>query len=142
MTPTNNHSNDENVLLMTIRDDDENSYQEGREAIESLARDEPVNQPDSVTFPSEAQLARTFNERTLELLRTITDAEPGSIRETARFVERDVKNVHEELTLLEAMGVIQFREGDGSKRPVFPYDELVITMSFRHRSNGTATAAP
>ena len=46
-------------------------------------------------------VARTFNERTLELLRTITDAELGSIRETARFVERGVKNVYEELTRLE-----------------------------------------
>ena len=142
MTPTHNHSNDENVLLITVRDEGESGYQEGCEALESLDRDEPVDQPDSVTFPSESQLARTFNERTLELLRTITDSEPGSIRETARFVERDVKNVHEELTRLEAMGVIQFREEEGSKRPVFPYDELVITMPFRHRSDDTATAAP
>ena len=109
MTPTNNHSNDENVLLITVRDEGESGYQEGRDALESLGRDEPVDQPDSVTFPSESQLARTFNERTLELLRTITDAEPGNIRETARFVERDVKNVHGELTRIEAMGVIQFR---------------------------------
>jgi predicted transcriptional regulator len=51
-----------------------------------------VEQPDRVTFPSEAMFARTFNERTLRLLRVIIDTEPESIRETARLVERDVKN--------------------------------------------------
>lgn len=51
-------------------------------------------------------LAQTFTEQTLGLLRVITDAEPESIRETARLVERDVKNVHEELARLETMGVI------------------------------------
>jgi predicted transcriptional regulator len=84
--------------------------------------------------PNEAMLAQTFTERTLRLLRVITDAEPESIRETARLVERDVKNVHEELTRFEAMGVIRFAEEGRSKRPVFPYDELIITVPFGHRS--------
>ena len=133
-TDRTNHET-ETVLLITVREDDEGFYEEGREAIEALDRDEHVEQPDRVTFPSETMLAQTFNERTLRLLRVITDAEPESIRETARLVERDVKNVHEELTRLDAMGVIRFAEKGQSKRPVFPYDELVITVPFGHRSD-------
>lgn len=120
----------ENVLLITVREDDESVYEEGRAAIKTLDRDEPVEQPDSVTFPNEAMLAQMFTEQTLGLLRVITDADPASIRETARLVERDVKNVHEELTRLEAMGVIRFVEDSRSKRPVFPYNELVIDIPF------------
>jgi predicted transcriptional regulator len=131
----------ENVLLVTVREDGESVYEEGRAAIEALDRGEPVEQPDSVTFPNETMLAQTFTERTLRLLRVITDADPESIRETARLVERDVKNVHEELARLETMGVIHFAEEGRSKRPVFPYDELVITVPFG-RSDDAAAATP
>lgn len=143
MTTENDHTDNEpeTVLLITVREG-EGLYEEGHEAIEALERNEPAEQPDRVTFPNEAMLAQTFNERTLRLLRVITDAEPESIRETARLVERDVKNVHEELTRLEAMGVIHFAEEGRSNRPVFPYDELVITVPFGRHSDGAPAAAP
>ncbi|WP_273837706.1 hypothetical protein [Halococcus sp. PRR34] len=140
MTDSTTADGHENVLLITVREDGESGYEDGREAIEALDRGETVEQPDRVTFPSEAMLARTFNERTLRLLRVITDTEPESIRETARLVERDVKNVHEELTRLEAMGVIHFAEQGRSKQPIFAYDELVITVPFDHRSDEAAAA--
>src|SRR5699024_4312239 len=128
---------DRDVLVITVRQDGdrEGLYEEGRDAIETLDHGKPIEQPDRVTFPNETMLAQTFTERTLRLLRVITDAQPESIRETARFVERDVKNGHEELARLETMGVIHFMEEGRSKRPVFPYDELVITVPFGQRSN-------
>ena len=138
---TDTHADDHNVLVITVRQDGESLYDEGRDAIEALDRGEAVEQPDSVTFPNETMLAQTFTEQTLGLLRVITDAEPESIRETARLVERDVKNVHEELAHLEMMGVIHFAEEGRSKRPVFPYDELVISVSFGHRSNDETDSA-
>lgn len=129
----------EHVLLVRVREVDEETYDEGREAIERLDRGEEVTRPDSVTFPNERVLARTFNERTLGLLRVVAEDRPASIRETARLAERDVKNVHEELTRLEAMGVVRFADEGRSKRPVFPYDELVVTIPFG-RSNDAAVA--
>jgi predicted transcriptional regulator len=136
MTPPHDRETEtENVLLITVREGDAELCEEGRDAIERLDQGDPIDQPDSVTFPDEGMLTQTFNDRTLGLLRAITNAEPESIRETARLVERDVKNVHEELTRLEAMGVIRFVEDGRSKRPVFPYDELVITVPFNHRSD-------
>jgi len=115
-----------NVLLVTV-DDDPNQYERGREAIERLEDGEPLQEPATVRFPNESRLAEVFNERTYALLRTIRDEGPESIRETARLVGRDKKNVHEELTTLEALGVVRFEENGRSKRPVFPYDDLVVT---------------
>jgi len=56
-----------------------------------------------------------FNEWTYTLLRVIRDKEPDSIRETAGW-SAVTKNLHEELTPLEVLGVIHFetvgREND------------------------------
>jgi predicted transcriptional regulator len=82
-------------------------------------------------------LTDVFNERTYTLLRVIRDEEPASIRETARLVGRDKKNVHEELTTLEALGVIRFEEDGRAKRPVFPYTELVVTPLAGTDGDGT-----
>lgn len=132
-------TDDKNVLLVTI--DDENLYEAGHEAIQALKRGEPIDQPATLTFANEKQLGEVFNERTYTLLRAIREEQPGSIRETARLVGRDVKNVHQELTTLEAVGVIRFDEDGQSKRPVFPYDDLIISPFARDASD-TAPATP
>jgi len=46
----------------------------------------------------------TLTPRVLDLIEAIRQEEPSSINETARFVDRDVKNVHEELSRLAPVG--------------------------------------
>jgi predicted transcriptional regulator len=115
-----------NVLLITV-DTESNPYEEGREALQRLKDGDSIEQPAVVRFPNESQLTDVFNARTYTLIRTIRDESPASIRETARLVGRDKKNVHEELTTLEALGVIRFEDVGRAKKPVFPYDDLVVT---------------
>lgn len=129
-----------NVLLVTIGDDPD-LYQEGLDAIETLQGGDSIDRPAQLTFANEGQLGDVFNERTYRLLRVVRDEEPGSIRETARHVGRDKKNVHQELTTLEALGVIRFEDDGRAKRPVFPYDDLVISPLEREGDDG-AHAAP
>jgi predicted transcriptional regulator len=125
-----------NVLVATIGGGEE-LYEEGLEAIQQLERGESIEKPTTVTFANEKQLGDVFNERTYTLLRVVREEEPGSIRETARLVDRDVKNVHEELTKFEVLGIIRFDEEGQSKRPVFPYDDLFISP-FTHDSSDAA----
>ncbi|WP_435349234.1 hypothetical protein [Haloarchaeobius sp. HRN-SO-5] len=129
-----------NVLLVTV-DVDANPYEEGLEAIQQFKDGESVDQPAIVRFPNESKLTEVFNERTYTLLRVIRDEEPESIRETARLVGRDKKNVHQELTTLEALGVVRFEAVGRAKKPVFPYDDLVVTP-LAHDSEDGAAAAP
>ena len=131
---------EQNVLVVTV-DDETNPYEEGLEAIQTLKQGEHLDRPATVRFPNESQLTDVFNERTYTLLRVIRDEEPESIRETARLVGRDKKNVHEELTTLEALGVIHFKTVGRAKKPVFPYDDLVVSPLAHDPSDG-ATAAP
>ena len=133
-------TDDTNVLVVTV-DDEGDPYREGLDAIRQLKGGEPVDQPAIVRFPNESQLTDVFNERTYTLLGVIRDEQPDSIRETARLVGRDKKNVHEEFTTLEALGVIRFEEEGRAKRPVFPYDDLVVTP-LTDRSGDGSRALP
>jgi len=127
-----------NVLLVTVVDDP-STYEEGLEAIQQLQDGESIDQPAIVRFSDESQLTDVFNERTYRLIQVIRDEKPDSIRETARLVGRDKKNVHEELTTLEALGVVRFVENGRAKRPVFPYENLIVTPLARSSDDRTPT---
>lgn len=129
------------TLVVTVESDDD-FQDEVRSALESLHRGDAVATEHTLSFPNEELLAETFTATTLSLLRALASHEPDSIRETARLVERDVKNVHEELTKLEAMGIIRFEANGQAKRPLFPFDELLISVPFAHRPDDEESLAP
>jgi len=119
------------TLVVTV-ESDEAFDDEVRSAIERLQDGETVDSTHTVSVPSEELLAETLTATTLALLRALSTHEPASIRETARLVERDVKNVHDELMRLEAMGIIRFEEVGQAKQPIFPFDELLVNVPFPH----------
>ncbi|MDL5361024.1 bacterio-opsin activator domain-containing protein [Halalkalicoccus sp. NIPERK01] len=84
--------------------------------------------PRVVSFADVEGLWRTFTPTALELLETVRRERPASINETARVAGRDVKNVHDELKRLARSGVIRFSEEGRAKRPVVPFDELVVDL--------------
>lgn len=81
-------------------------------------------------------LHRITRPTNLELLRTIATHEPDSIRETARLVDRDVSQVHANLTELEEAGLVRFERDGQSKRPVVWYDEISLEIELRDESTG------
>ena len=80
------------------------------------------------TFADVEQLMRSSN---LELLKAIVDEGPESIRQTADAVGRDYKEVHRNLSELKSLGVIEFVEDGGSKRPSLRAGAENIEFSFR-----------
>lgn len=123
------------TLLVTVQNDEE-AFEEGRETIARLERGETVEEPDTYSFPDVETLFETFTPQTMALLEAIATHNLESIRETARHVDRDVKNVHGELTELARQGIVEFVDDGNAKRPVFPYDEIVINLPFTDRSVG------
>ncbi|MFC6823773.1 winged helix DNA-binding protein [Halopelagius fulvigenes] len=89
----------------------------------------------SVSLPNEAALARVLTEKILELIRTIAREEPGSQRELARLVDRDIKNISNALTDLTELGVIKFKDDGRSKRLTVWYDDLHVEYDFRTSNN-------
>jgi predicted transcriptional regulator len=131
----------ESTLVVTVKSSSE-FLDDVTDGIEALERGDAVDSTPTLSFTSYDDLMATLTPRVLELIEAIRREEPASINETARVVDRDVKNVHEELSRLAQLGIIFFEEDGQSKRPVVWFDELVINLPFDPEAGDTATAAP
>lgn len=74
-----------------------------------------VKARDSVTFVSWAALASAMTEKRYELLRHLHREPAPSIRALARSLGRDFKRVHEDVAVLEGIGLIE-RDASGHLR--------------------------
>lgn len=84
-------------------------------------------------------LHRVTRPKNLELLRVLATESPESIRETARLVGRDVRQVHRNLEELEELHLIEVEDnGPGKpKRPSVWYDEIAVELPLRPGDNAT-----
>ena len=129
----------ESTLIVTVKSSSE-FHDDVAEGIEALDRGERVDSSPTLSFASYDELMSTLTPRVLDLIEAIRHEEPASINETARVVDRDVKNVHEELSHLAQLGIIFFEEDGQRKRPVVWFDELVISLPFEPEAGDTAAA--
>lgn len=130
----------ESTLVVTVSSSEE-FHDDVRSALQALDRGENIDSAPTITFGSYDDLMDTLTARALDLVEAVRREEPGSINEAARVVDRDVKNVHEELGRLARLGIVYFEEDGRSKRPVVWFDELVIELPFEGTSGDTTTAA-
>jgi predicted transcriptional regulator len=121
---------DEATTLLVTVETDQQFYEEVTANLERLECGESADSTPTLSFHSYDALMSTFTSSTLDLLATIRREQPASMNEAARAVERDVKNVHEQLTRLESLGVIYFAEEGQPKHPVVRFDDLVIDIPF------------
>lgn len=115
----------ERVMHIRFRDGDSDRIEDSLAALDRGETPEPYfervyNDPD--------ELHRITRPKNLELLRTIVRERPASIRETARLVDRDVRQVHRNLEELEALGLLEFEETGRAKRPEVWYDEMTVEL--------------
>ncbi len=84
---------------------------------------EPVDET-HVTFLSFQAMTETLSPRRLELLRFVRQHGAASVRELAASLGRDYKNVHQDVSALEAGGLL-VREG---RRLSAPWDEVQASI--------------
>jgi predicted transcriptional regulator len=118
------------VDTLTIRVEDSDAFDERvLDALGAIEDDERSLDPAlSLSLPDTDALSRVLSPANLELIRTIAAEEPESIRETAALVDRDVKDVHRNLTELAELGVIDLVQDGQAKRPTVWYDEIEVHL--------------
>jgi len=131
----------ESTLAVTVKSSGE-FHDDVTDRIETLTRGDEVDSTPTLSFTSYDDLMATLTPSILDLIEAIRRDEPDSINETARVVDRDVKNVHEELDRLAQLGIIFFEDEGQRKRPVVWFDELVINLPFDPEAGDTAGAVP
>ena len=71
---------------------------------------------------------RIFTEKRIEIVREIINEEFNSIRALAESLERDIKNVWDDLCLLNKFGVIEFQVSGKRKIPLVRKRKIIIKI--------------
>jgi predicted transcriptional regulator len=114
---------------LTVRVDTPDDAFDAAEA--ELAAFEPGDEPESlyeVVLKRAEDLQRLLTANNVQLLQTIAREEPQSIRATARLVDRDIRPVHDNLSELERLGLVEFEEVGRAKKPTVWYDDISIEL--------------
>lgn len=125
------------VLHIRYRSGDEEQLLDALDALDRGETPEPVFE---IVYHDIEDLHRVTRPTNLELLRTIVREEPAGIRETARLVDRDVRQVHENLTELEELGLIDLEADGQSKRPRTWYDAITVDLPLRESESASDVA--
>ena len=97
--------------------------------------------PHVVNFQDASRLQRILTPRRLELVRSLMGAPAESIRDLADRLNRDVRQVHDDLQILSEYRIVHFREEGGAKKPFIPYDTVTIEVELS-KSLGDASEPP
>lgn len=125
---------------LEVRLDRDEQQTELLEDIRALERGEEIDERHVLVLENERELQRLLSPANLELLRTIREHEPESMRAAADLVDRDFKEVHRNLTELDALNVLELEEHGRSKRPLVRFDEIDIELSLDSSDTDVATA--
>ena len=100
-----------NTLIVTVESIGETQHRTAEAFKQALGDGRPDDDaPRRLSFETTDQLAQVFTPRAIDLLQVIVQDEPASIREAARLVDRDIKQVSENLERLEEYGVVEFEK--------------------------------
>ena len=105
------------------------TLKEAGEAFEHLTKGEAVQQKRAIYFASLKELRRVLTERRLEILKTIRDQKPASVYELAKMVDRDLKNVLQDISYLHELGIVAITKTGVKKVPHFDYDRISIEVT-------------
>ncbi len=92
-------------------------FDEATEVLQQLESGKQVRaQSEWLYFPDVQEMGKVLTPRRLELLKTIHDQRPDSIRALATVAGRNVKNVADDLSLLVSLGLVEMESGVSRKK--------------------------
>jgi predicted transcriptional regulator len=107
----------------------DDTIKEAGEAFENLSKGIAVKQKRAAYFTNLKELRRVLTEKRLEILKTIRDRKPSSVYELAKMLDRDLKNVLQDLSYLQELGIVAITEAGVKKVPHFDYDRISIEVA-------------
>src|SRR5262245_14076180 len=105
-----------------------------REGLKTLEAPRRLPRRNDTYFTSIEAARNLLTPNRLAMLRTIRNSRPGSIYELAKIIGRDLKNVQDDLRLLETYGLIRLASGtrSGNRRVRVPqavFDQIALKIA-------------
>ncbi len=87
-------------------------------------------EPHKIVARTAKDIGKILTQERLRLLQVIRKDSPESISELARILKRKESNVHNDITYLEGIGLLELKEGKNhvKKVPIVEYDTMHITV--------------
>jgi predicted transcriptional regulator len=110
------------------------ALQEFRKTFKDVASRRRADRREGVYFTSIEAARNLLTPNRLALLRAVRSGRPGSIYELAKMVSRDLKNVQDDLRLLETYGLIRMADAtrSGKRRVRIPqalFDQIELKIA-------------
>jgi predicted transcriptional regulator len=84
-----------------------------------------------LNFEEFEDISQLMRPSSLELVEAIVNDRPESIRRAAATVNRDYRDVHRNLEMLESLGVVEFESEGNRKRPILREGAEYIEFSIQ-----------
>ena len=108
-------------------------FQEARDWARASDKGEKVKPLIGEYFESLDAVRIFLTEKRLEIWRTIRDKEPKSLTELARFVDRDYKDVYQDVSILVGVGLVELVKPKGATtralKPVSLADQIELKVA-------------
>jgi predicted transcriptional regulator len=83
---------------------------------------------DMIFIERQMQMFAALTQKRMEMVHAIREQQPASIRELASFLDRDVKNVFDDVQLLNRMHIIRLVRIGRAVRPVIKKKFIIISL--------------
>lgn len=121
------------TLTIRIKSAD-TALEEFRKTFKGVEAGRRVDRHEGVYFTSIEAARNLLTPNRLALLRAVRSGRPGSIYELAKMVDRDLKNVQDDLRILEMYGLIRMSDAtrSGKRRVRVPkslFDQIELKIA-------------
>ncbi|WP_461833388.1 HVO_A0114 family putative DNA-binding protein [Desulfothermus sp.] len=110
----------------------EETLNEFRDVWTDLEKGKNVKKKEAIYFTDIQALRAILTPKRIELLKTIKKYKPQSIYELAKLVNRNFKNVNEDLKLLNSLGLIKLIKSNKARKnsiPVVDYSSIDFKLA-------------
>ena len=114
----------------------DDSLNEFKDYWEKIEKGEKVERKEALYFESIATLRSVLTTERIRLLKSIAKHKPKSIYELSKIVNRDLKNVNDDIKLLSELGLLELKKIKTDKErlePVIEYDRIMIEIDLNEK---------
>jgi len=97
------------------------SLQDFANTWKKLEAGKKVKKHEGIYFDSVDSMRAVLTNNRLLILKTIRERNPKSVYELAKMLNRDIKNVNQDLKMLEEIGLLTLEKVDENKKRVIPH---------------------